>query len=167
MNIPQTAREALKIQFAYSAGFAQANLDGIDHAASLRAPDSGGNCINWVLGHLVQARNAALQMLGQPPVIEAEAVRRYARGSAPLLDPADATDFSALVGAFHAAQTALTRGLDDVNETTWATPAPFSPTNDPDETIGSLLVGLAFHETYHVGQLGVLRRAIGLEGAIE
>ncbi len=39
--------------------------------------------------------------------------------------------------------------------------------NDEKETIGSLMAGMAFHEAYHCGQLGVLRRMAGAEGIIK
>ena len=35
------------------------------------------------------------------------------------------------------------------------------------EAVGSLLAGLLFHEAYHVGQTGVLRRLIGMDGALK
>jgi hypothetical protein len=46
-------------------------------------------------------------------------------------------------------------------------PAPFSPTGNPKETVGSLLAAFAFHEAYHVGQTGILRRVIGREGVVK
>jgi hypothetical protein len=46
-------------------------------------------------------------------------------------------------------------------------PAPISPTGNPKETVGSLLAALAFHEAYHVGQTGILRRVIGREGVVK
>ena len=44
--------------------------------------------------------------------------------------------------------------------------APFSPGGDPGETVGSLLMTIAWHQAYHVGQTGLLRRLAGKEGAI-
>jgi uncharacterized damage-inducible protein DinB len=46
-------------------------------------------------------------------------------------------------------------------------PAPFSPTNNPKETVRSLLATVFFHQAYHVGQTGLLRRIAGKEGAIK
>jgi uncharacterized damage-inducible protein DinB len=43
---------------------------------------------------------------------------------------------------------------------------PDSPTGDPDETLGSLLAVALFHQAYHAGQLGILRRIAGESGAI-
>ena len=53
-----------------------------------------------------------------------------------------------------------------VTDEALAAEAPFSPTDNPDETIGSLLAGLSFHEAYHAGQIGLLRRIVGKQGAL-
>jgi uncharacterized damage-inducible protein DinB len=44
--------------------------------------------------------------------------------------------------------------------------APFSPSDDPNETVGSLLSTVCWHQAYHAGQTGLLRRAAGRAGAI-
>ena len=44
--------------------------------------------------------------------------------------------------------------------------APFSPTGNPNETVGSLLASIAFHEAYHLGQTGLSRRLLGKTGAL-
>jgi hypothetical protein len=44
-------------------------------------------------------------------------------------------------------------------------PRPF--TGDPNETVGSNLATFVFHESYHVGQTGVLRRVVGKPGVIK
>jgi hypothetical protein len=45
-------------------------------------------------------------------------------------------------------------------------PAPYSPGDNPDETLGSLLYLIAFHQAYHVGQLGLCRRLAGKSGGV-
>jgi hypothetical protein len=44
--------------------------------------------------------------------------------------------------------------------------APHSPTNDPKETVRSLLASISFHQAYHAGQTGLLGRVVGKPGAI-
>jgi uncharacterized damage-inducible protein DinB len=68
---------------------------------------------------------------------------------------------------FRKAQKPLEEGLDSITDDTMSQPAPFSPTGNPDETIGSLLAAIAFHEAYHAGQLGLLRRLAGREGVMK
>ena len=38
---------------------------------------------------------------------------------------------------------------------------------DGDEEKIKSIVGLAFHEAYHAGQIGILRRVIGKEGVLK
>ncbi len=56
-------------------------------------------------------------------------------------------------------------GLAQVTEDQLSQKAPISPTENPDETIGSLLSTFAFHDAYHIGQTGVLRRIVGKAAA--
>lgn len=57
------------------------NLDGLTHEDSLVQPPSG-NCINWMLGHLLVHRHRMLETLGEPAPIP-EALMRYDRGRRP------------------------------------------------------------------------------------
>ena len=153
----------LPLQLGYTFKTFQANTAGIDHAASLTSPRPAGNCMNWVVGHLLGARNRMLQMLGCEPLADWGEEQRaiYSKGSEPLLDPSKARDFAVLCRDFEATQPTLLAGLGQAGDELLRAPAPFSPRNDPNETVGTLLVGLVFHEAYHMGQLGLLRRIYG------
>jgi uncharacterized damage-inducible protein DinB len=142
------------------------NLDGIDNADSLETPRPAGNCINWVLGHLLSVYEASLPALGQEPVMAEGALARYVRGSRPLSDPQEALPFDDLRAAWSKAVSRFAAGLEDLTSEAMDRPAPFSPGNDPDETVGSLLLTVLFHQTYHAGQLGLLRRLVDKPGAI-
>ena len=48
-----------------------------------------------------------------------------------------------------------------------ASKPPRNMTGDPNETVGSNLATFVFHESYHVGQTGVLRRVAGKPGVIK
>ena len=40
------------------------NLKGVDHEESLLSPDPAGNCMNWILGHILVNRDRALLLVG-------------------------------------------------------------------------------------------------------
>lgn len=143
------------------------NLDGITQEESLVQPQPHGNCANWVLGHLVCIYNRALPLLGQQPVLEPESLARYDRGSSPILDASEARDVGELLLAWNAASERVDAGLAQLDPDTLDTPSPFSPSNDPNETVRSLLSTVLFHQAYHAGQTGLLRRIAGKEGAIK
>ena len=54
------------------------NLNDLAHEDSVHIPDPGGNCINWVLGHIISARGMVLLLTGggTPVFSEAEAAVR-------------------------------------------------------------------------------------------
>ena len=68
---------------------------------------------------------------------------------------------------FAASQEGIEAGLRDLDAAAANAEAPFSPGGRDDETVGSLLAGLSFHESYHCGQLGVLRRSAGRDSVIK
>jgi len=135
------------------------NLAGITHEDSLRSPDTGGNCINWVLGHVLSNRNRVLELVGAPPVWEAKDAERFRRGSAPLTDPIAAMPFETMVSDLDRSQEEIMSGLARLNAEDLAKEAPRG-------TVAHELAGLQFHEAYHAGQIGLLRRIAGKEGAI-
>jgi len=142
------------------------NVEGVTHEESLSQPLPGGNCLNWVVGHLLNIYESALPLLGQETVMEAGALDRYRRGGPPLRDPAEATDLADLMAAWKEASGRIDAGLVGLAPEALDRPAPFSPSDDPDETVRSLLNTIFFHQAYHAGQTGLLRRMAGKEGAI-
>jgi hypothetical protein len=142
------------------------NVEGLSHEDSLIQPTPGGNCLNWVVGHLLAVYHRALPLLRQAPVIPESVLKRYDRGSPPIRDAAEAVDFAQLTSAWDECSRRYDTGLAGLDPEVLAAPAPASPTNDPNETIGSLLSTISWHQAYHCGQTGILRRAAGKEGAI-
>jgi hypothetical protein len=145
----------------------RANLDDVTHAESLVQPQPAGNCLNFVLGHLVATYNNALPLVGQEPVMDRAALERYQRGAPPLTDPADAMDLGELTAAWATAADRMDAGLAGLTPEVMEQKAPFSPSDNPNETVRSLITTVLFHQAYHVGQTGVLRRVAGHEGAIK
>ncbi len=142
------------------------NVDGLTQEDSLVQPQPAGNCINWVIGHLLCTWNAALGLLGQQPVLAGH-LQRYERGSAALRNPAEALPLSELLSAWDEACARIDAGLSAFPAGRLDAPAPFSPRNDPNETMRSLLTLILFHQAYHTGQTALLRRIAGKEGAIK
>jgi uncharacterized damage-inducible protein DinB len=145
----------------------QANTAGVTQEESLRQPQPGGNCLNWVVGHLCCIYNNALPLFGQEPVVDKALLTRYDRGSAPITDPAEALPISQLVEIWDQLSARVGAGIGTLTPEYLDQPAPFSPSGNPDETNRSLVTTVLFHQAYHSGQTGVLRRVAGHEGAIK
>lgn len=158
--------EILERFFRYNHSVVKINIEGLTHQDGLRQPSPGGNCLNWVLGHIVATRNSVLEILGEKAIWNGEKAERYVRGSAPVVEDTGAMRLEKIVGDFNSSQQRIMKALEALNPSRLAEPAPSDTTKNENETIGSLLTGLAFHEAYHTGQTGLLRRLVGKLGAI-
>lgn len=142
------------------------NTEGISHADSLVQPKPGGNSMNWVVGHLLCVYNKILPGLGQSPLPDSERLQRYDRGSSPIQDH-EALDFTTLLTSIEEAARRFDAGMDSLQPEALDRKAPFSPRNNPEETLRSLVTIFLFHQAYHAGQTGILRRVIGKPGAVK
>jgi DinB family protein len=142
------------------------NVAGVTQEESLINPEPEGNCLNWVVGHLVCIYNNVMPLIGQRALPEADRLKRYDRGSAPVRNASEAMELSDLLSIWDEASNRVDAGLANLTQQALDARAPFSPTNDPKETVRSLISTVLFHQAYHSGQLGVLRRIAGKPGAI-
>ncbi len=158
--------DLIAVQLGYNNYTFQKNTDGVSHDESLIQPHPGGNCLNWVVGHLASSRDKLRGLLGLPPTLGEADTPVYARSSEPLTEATNAAPFDQLTAAFAKDQDEIAAAMTALTPEQLAAPAPFSPGNNPNETVGTLLAGLVFHEAYHVGQTGVLRRIAGHAGVL-
>jgi DinB family protein len=147
-------------------GVVRRNVEGFTQEDSLKQPEPGGNCLNWVLGHLLCIYDQVLPGIGQEPVLGVGALKRYERGSAELHNAGEALPLADLLAAWDEAAKRVEAGLGTLTAEKMDARAPFSPSNNPKETLRSLLAAVFFHQAYHSGQTGLLRRIAGKEGAI-
>ena len=161
-----TLIRTLTIQYRYTTYSFGVNLEGVSDEEALRQPPQGGNCLNWVAGHVVGSRAGTLRVLGQEVPFDDSRYDRYQRGSDPVTGSENTVSLAEMRSDFAATADGLAAGLNALTVDYLALKAPFSPGGRQDETMATLLPGLVFHESYHIGQLGVLRRWAGKEGAI-
>ena len=83
----------------------------------------------------------------------------YARGSDGLRDLSRARPLTEILADLRRTQERLLGRLGRLSDADLAEPVK-------DGTVGSQLAFLHFHEAYHAGQVGLLRRLLGKEGAI-
>ncbi len=143
------------------------NVDGLTQEEILIQPQPAGNCLNWNVGHLLRVYDRLLPMLGQTPVLGVDTLQRYGRGTAHIQNAAEALDLTRLMAAWDEAAQRMEAGLEKLTPEALDQPAPWSPTKNPEETVGSLLSIMFFHQAYHTGQTGLLRRMAGKEGALK
>ncbi|MGE5179748.1 MAG: DinB family protein [Bacteroidota bacterium] len=156
-------QESLSQHFGLMYQTASANLSGVTHEQSLAQPAPGGNCANWILGHLTNVQNGIMGLIGEKPVWESEQLRRA--GFEPITGPSKAIDWDTLRERFLGSKERCLAAVSRLSDQALAeaVPHPFGGTCSRAE----LLNTLAFHQTYHAGQLALARRVAGLEGVIK
>jgi hypothetical protein len=159
--------EVLRNQARTTERVIQMNVEGITHEESLIRPEPAGNCLNWVVGHLACVYNNVLPLLGQNSVVQKSMLNRYERGPAPLERADEAVPLQELLGIISEAVNRVDAGLSGLTGEQLDARSAFSPSNNPNETVRSLLATVAFHQAYHAGQTGTLRRVVGKSGAIK
>ena len=128
------------------------NLEGITHRERLMTPHAGGNFINMVMGHIVVTRDTLLESFGFEGMCGEKMKNEYTQG-APPIKAEDVTDINKLLKMYNESQEKVMKVI------------PQTDLNGEEKAKN--LVGLIFHEAYHAGQIGILRRVIGKEGMIK
>jgi hypothetical protein len=164
-TLPVSAK-TLGTLFEFTYQVFRRNTEGITHEESLRLPQPGGNCMNWVGGHVVAVRDGLLASLGQTRVWSAAEQSIYGRKSPTLTDPATALPWERIVQDLEKTQERLRAGVAALTTERLASPMPAENNPFGVDSVGDSLAVFTFHESYHVGQLGILRRLAGKPGAI-
>lgn len=144
-------------QYKFTHYITKNTIEGITQVDSLRSPEGGGNCINWILGHMLHTRDSLLESLGKQPVWnDEESKKMYDRGSTALTESAIVPELSLLIDMFDTSQPLLMEGIENLL---------LNPTED--NKLEWNVAFLNFHESYHCGQLAILRRMLGKESIIK
>jgi len=131
----------------------------LSNADALIQPQPSGNCLNWVLGHMLDNQILVLKTLGGSSSIERTETDRYRRDSEPIrAEGPGVWTLEQLLAGHDQLLATLTARLGELTET------------DLDEEIqlgerkvkrGWWVFFLHFHYTYHLGQLEYLRQLAG------
>lgn len=150
--------------FERNANVIRMQADGLTHADSVRQLASRGNCLNWVVGHIVEARNDVLQLVGADPVLDPTVAARYAYQSAPVLaDGPDVVPFGELLAALDRSQEIIAAKLAALTDEECGREIALPSRTMP---LGERLFYLYFHETYHTGQTEPLRQLAGTDDMV-
>lgn len=143
--------------FARNLSVVKAQTEGLTDADSLiQFPN--GNCLNWVIGHIVEGRDDVLEVLGEPRAAGA-IVERYQRGSEPVNGAeAGVLPLAQLLDLLERSQRRIEATLGGLDPTALARKSEDDPRG---RSIGQRIFFLYFHETYHVGQTELFRQLAG------
>lgn len=157
-------KKALMQHYGFTHYAVVSSLEGLTHAESLQRPATEGNCANWVLGHIMRSRGEIHKLVGAEPPLSDEETVIYKRGSAALSARSAALNLDAMRAAFETSQATVMAALERMSDQQFAAPKPEDWDSPGGDTVGEQLAALAFHESYHAGQLGLIRRTLGRKG---
>lgn len=149
--------------FSVTTWVCQNQAKGLTHEQSLLQPPFRGNCFNWVLGHIVVNRNDLLKMLDADPILTDEEAARYKFDSEPVVSEDDNTlPLERLLNLISTSQKMLEEGFNNM------------PKGKLDEIVNEerqttfryRLLFMHFHESYHSGQLELLRQLAGMDDSV-
>jgi len=134
------------------------NLPGLTDDLIGRRPAEGVAAPGWVLGHLLGSRRLVLKLLGQPQP-EDPTLACYGRGST---GGECGHGLAELVARLTATSELLKGALQAAD---WERRA-MNPALQQEQPLEQVVAFLFMHESYHLGQLGMARKLLGLPGAI-
>ncbi len=142
----------------------QRQTKGLSHEQCLLQPPFRGNCMNWVLGHILDTRNNLLMAVGEKPILTDEETARYSHGSEPVC--ADGKDVISLERMLHLLQGSQERIAHALPRLTADDLAREVRDHRGAITLANRLFFLYYHETYHTGQTELLRQLAGTEDKV-
>ena len=147
--------QALINMFGYNLKLVDEQVASMTHEESILQPPFEGNCINWILGHLVSSRSTPLKLIGAQPVWT-EAQTRFYRNGSLQYETEGIIHLGELVKAIYLTQERLISRLQQLTYEDMCIPSGYQ-----DNTIGDSLAYFQFHEAHHIGQLLILREITG------
>jgi uncharacterized damage-inducible protein DinB len=141
-----------------------ADLDGADLVAP---PTSrGGNHALWVMGHLAvsEASIVGRFIKGQEPALK-EWQPLFALGSQPTSDLSKYPAKSELLKKSQAVRQETLNLLGSLSEKDLDKPTSVQQNQELFGTIGRCFVTMVHHQAFHIGQIAVVRRALGRKPA--
>jgi uncharacterized damage-inducible protein DinB len=139
--------------------------EGITHEQSLVQLPFRGNCMNWIVGHLVTNRNNVLKLLEASDRIEDIDVSQYQRESEPITaESPQIIPLEKLLEMLDTSQEHLEQLLEDMTQEEFERKVAFF--GNTEMTVSEWLLFFYFHDTYHTGQTEILRQAAGKKDKI-
>lgn len=143
-------------------------MEGLTHEDTLLELPFRGNRLNWVLGHIAEHRDWMLRAVDCTTLMPAKEAMIYRRGSDPITDTSEVVQMETLMGYLDSAKACLTTQMESATEV-FLSEKPSDGIlmeSQRDRTRLQRLQGLIWHETYHMGQMELLRQLAGKNDAI-
>ena len=139
------------------------HLSDVSAEDSIRQPGGEGNCLNWLVGHLADVQNRVMELVRAEPVLVDPSLDRD--WDERICGEEDALDWDKVKGALLGSKDRCFSAIAALSEEELLGGEYQDPFGNT-QTLGEILSFLGNHQIYHSGQIGIVRRLIGLPGVI-
>jgi len=144
--------------FALCENFFTRSLQGLSTDELLKRPGEHSNCMLWIAGHLASSRSRMLDMLGVK--IDVPSAPIFTRGAAKITGEAEAPGIDDILKAYEQCTQALKERFETLTASELDAVSPVQLPSEDKSVLGTLNF-MAFHETYHTGQMAFLHTWLG------
>jgi hypothetical protein len=149
--------------FAYALDYLREQVADVGPGDALTQPGQIVNHPAWVIGHLTFTCQMLGGAIGLPAWLPGDWASRFGTGSVPVTDPAGCEPMHRALDLLRDAELRLTRAVESLPDVRLDEPFPDASMRDVFPTIRHALTQvLVGHTAFHVGQVSVWRRAMGL-----
>ncbi len=133
-------------------------MDGISNEESLKQIHPDLNAVFWIAGHLTDARMTINSLISGTSVVSSYK-KHFGKGTSANWTE-EMPSLEQIKKDWLVISETLRETLANLNENQLNNTAPFQ-TSIPNTTLGGLIAYFAMHESFHLGQLSVLRKELG------
>lgn len=132
-------------------------VDGINHEESVLQLPFKHNCMNWILGHIINNRSHVLETVDASHAWQEEVRNLYHTDTPPITSESKSVEFSRLIEQLLESVSLLQSALEKLDD---ANLDDNHSNYRGDKSRYEHLTGFHWHETFHIGQLEILRAYI-------
>lgn len=132
-------------------------VDGITHEESVLQLPFEHNCMNWILGHIVTNRSHVLETVAAPHAWQEEVRALYHTDTPPIEPESKSVRFGNLIKYLDESLALLRSVVENVSDE-WLDETHSNYRGE--KTRYAHVTGFHWHETFHVGQLEILKAFI-------
>lgn len=132
-------------------------LKDISDEDVVKRPENKANSFHFIAGHMLESRNILMQLMRME--VNSKWGELFGRG-AKIVEQSQYPNINEIKKEWTICSQNLLKGLKDISDEKLAEKCPYDFPIE-DKTILGAIAFLAFHDSYHVGQLGYLRPYFG------
>jgi hypothetical protein len=149
--------------FAYGLDYLREQVADVSAADMVAQPNAIANHPAWVVGHLTYSCQLLGEVIGLKEWLPGDWAERFGTGSVPVADVALYEAKEPALAILSDAQARITRAVEELDDARLDAPFPDPKYREIFPTVRHALTHvMTAHAAYHIGQLTLWRRAMGL-----